>query len=194
MARIASLLFACALAGSAPAPAQDGPAGQFRPSPGDRDGDGLVDGRDCAPDDPSRPARHVPDPDCDGSGAGIQVDVAGPVDGGPDPEGPEAASRPSRGTPKARAAARRAAGGPVVAIHGLRLGPNVAVYAPRSGRGIVVVAKSNAGVTVKPRRHRARTRSLASGTAFAVRARAARYVITVVDGSGTTWRAVHRPV
>lgn len=178
MARSLTLL-ACVLAAAAPATAQ-GPAGQFLPSLDDRDGDGLLDALDCAPDDPSRPARDGADPACDGTGAGIPVEVAGPVD--------EGAAESA-----VHAAARRAAGGKVVAVRGLRLGPDVAVYAPADRRGIVVAARRNAGVTIRPARHDARTRSLAAGTAFAVRTRAPRYTITVVAGSGATWRAVYRP-
>lgn len=181
-----------------------GPTGQFLPSAADRDGDGLTDAADCAADDPSRPARGA-DADCDGvrdEGA-IVVDVAGPA---PDLE---AASAPSRGTPATRAVARRAAGGPVVLVRGLPLGPSVAVYAParpRAGRPtVVVVARTNAGVTVRPRllgrdgavrSLPARSRSLPRGRALVVgprvdpaATRRVRFAITVVDPQGARHRA-----
>lgn len=214
-ARIALALAALALV--APGPLASGagtPAGQFQPVRGDRDGDGLPDGSDCAPDDPTRPARSGEDLDCDGApdqgGAGIPVDLAGPDGGeGPPPAGPQAASRPSRGTVAARASARRAAGEPVVAVRGLRLGPSVAVYAPAAPRparpALVLVAKGSSGVTVRPwlvfaqgrRALRVRTASLPRGRALVVRialdpargrARRVRFAVRVVDGAGATYR------
>lgn len=207
IARIALLLalLACLPLGVA-ASADDGVAGQFLPSPADRDGDGLFDGADCGPDDPTRPARAGTDLDCDGEpdGGGLSgIGIAGPVDGGPDPEPAEqtAASRPSTGTTETRTAARRAAGEDVVAVRGLRLGPSVAVYAPAAASAaLIFVAKDNLGVTVKPsvvvdgRRQalKVRTRSVPRGRAWVVRVRQTRrvrFAVTVVNSSGDTYSA-----
>jgi hypothetical protein len=217
IARIALLLalLACLPAGAV-AWAQDDPVGQFLPSSDDRDGDGLHDGADCAPDDPSRPARAGSDLDCDGdpdSGGSAPVGIAGPVDGGPDPGPGEqtAASRPSSGTTETKTAARRAAGEAVVALRGLRLGPSRAVYAPAAPRAsapaLVLVAKGNSGITVAPslvlaggetRALRTRRRSVPRGRAWVVRlklspaqqtARRVRFAVTVVDGAGESYTA-----
>lgn len=209
---IALAVVACLSAGGL-ASAAGGPTGQFLPSVGDRDGDGLPDAADCAPDDPSRPGRAGVDADCDGApDAGLPViEIAGPADGGPDPAEQQAASKPSSGTVAAKSAARRAAGQDVVVVRGLRLGPSVAVYAPkrpsRATPTVVLVAKGNSGVTVRPhlvfaggrtRALAARTRSVARGRAFVVRlqlsksqrrAQRLRFAMTVVDGSGDSYRA-----
>lgn len=212
-ARIALLLglLAC-LPASTLARADSGPSGQFQPSATDRDGDGLPDASDCAPDDPSRPARAGDDQDCDGTpdaGGGSRVGLAGPVDGGPDPQ--QTASRPSRGSAATKTRARRAAGEAVVAVRGLRLGDSIAVYAPRRPHRatptVVFVAKDNSAVTVRPtlvladgrkRALKARSRSLPSGRAYVVRLhlshaqrRAARLrlAMTVIDASGNRHRA-----
>lgn len=191
-ARIALLMALLApLPAAAPARTDDGPAGQFVPSLEDRDGDGLLDAADCAPDDPTRPARPDADLDCDGvpDGGGFSgVGIAGPVDG-TDPGTPDgsageqtAASRPSTGTSETRTAARRAYGAGVTAVTGLRLGPSVAVYAParpaRTAPTLIFVAKGNSGITVEPsivytggvvEDLRTRTRSVARGRAWVVR-------------------------
>lgn len=195
--------------------ADSAPAGQFLPSLQDRDGDGLLDLSDCAPDDPSRPARAGIDLDCNGApddGGGIEVGISGPVDGGPDEPGEQqAASRPSSGTATTRSAARDAAGEAVVAVTGLRLGPSIAVYEPARGRSaeptLVFAAKGNSGLTVEPeltftgggtRALKVRARSLPRGRAYVVRlrlspsqrrARKVRFAITVVDGQGDSYRA-----
>jgi hypothetical protein len=209
-ARIALLLALLAglPAGSAALADGPGPSGQFLPSVGDRDGDGLPDAADCAPDDPSRPARAGVDLDCDGAddGGGLTgVGISGPVDGGPDPGPGEqtAASRPSTGSVSAKAAARRAVGEAVVAVRGLRLGPSIAVYAPARAAGtLIFVAKDNSGVTVRPsvvrhgKRHplRVRTRSVSRGHAWVVRVhpsgvRRVRFAMRVVDSAGAAHRA-----
>lgn len=211
-ARIALLLglLACLPAGAL-ARADSSPSGQFQPSATDRDGDGLGDLADCAPDDPSRPARAGDDQDCDGTPdtGGIDVGIAGPVDGGPDPQ--QTASRPSSGSGATKTRARRAAGEDVVAVRGLRLGASIAVYAPRRPHRatptVVFVAKDNSAVTVRPtlvfadgrkRPLKARSRSLPSGNAYVVRLhlsraqrRAARLrlAMTVIDASGNRHRA-----
>jgi hypothetical protein len=216
-ARIALLLalLACLPAGSV-ARAQDDPVGQFLPSSDDRDGDGLHDGADCAPDDPTRPARSGSDLDCDGdpdSGGSAGIGIAGPVDGGPDPGPGEqtAASRPSTGTTETKTAARRAAGEAVVAARGLRLGASVAIYAPAASHAfapaLVFVAKGNTGITVVPslvfaggetRALKTRRRSVPRGRAWVVRlllspsqqpARRVRFAVTVVDGAGESYTA-----
>lgn len=219
-ARIALLcsLLACLGAGTLAHAAGGGPSGQFQPAAGDRDGDGLGDADDCAPDDPTRPARAGTDLDCDGEsdggGSNAGYEVSGPVDGGPDPgyeaASQSAASKPSSGTPETRTAARRAAGEAVVAVRGLRLGPGVAVYAPeRITAGIaelVFVAKDNLGVTAAPsitvdgerRALRVRSRSVSRGRAWVVSvrsqgARRVRFTLTVVDSSGEA-RSAERTV
>lgn len=210
-ARIALLLalLACLPAGSV-AYATEDPTGQFQPTRDDRDGDGLGDADDCAPDDPSRPARSGSDLDCDGApdGGGFAgVGISGPVDGGPDPGSepapPEqtAASRPSSGTTETRTAARLAAGEDVVAVRGLRLGPGIAVYTPaRASPVLVFVAKDNVGVTVRPsivvdgvrQALKVRTRSVPRGRAWVVRVasrRRVRFAVTVVDSGGNEYVA-----
>ena len=133
----------------------DGPSGQFQPAANDRDGDGLPDKSDCAPDDPSRPSRAGKDADCDGvadDGSGSSVEVSGPADGGPDPV--SAASRPSSGTRLTSRIARAAAHEPVVLVRHLPLGRTVAIYQPRHAHRtvpmLVFAAKDNSGVTVTP--------------------------------------------
>lgn len=217
-ARIALLLsiLACLPAGTL-AFADDGPAGQFLPALGDRDGDGLPDAADCAADDPTRPARAGVDLDCDGTpdggGSGAGFDISGPADGGPDPDEPgeqTAASRPSTGTTETKTAARRASGRPVIAVRGLRLGPAVAIYAPSTVTAglaeLIFVAKDNTGITVDPSivvdgervALRTRTRSVSRGRAWVLEVRSkgtrrVRFAIAVVDTSGdehTATRAV----
>ena len=206
IARIALVLLALLAWAPATATAQSGPAGQFLPSLGDRDGDGLLDTLDCAADDPSRPSRAGSDLDCDGApdggGAGIGVGLL-PVDGGPDePEEQQVASRPSTGSRSARAAARDAAGEPVVLVKGLSLGPAVAVYAPAEPRAteptLIFAAKGNVGLTVTPtvgdRRRASRTRSLPQGRAYVVRLRLRRprpvsFDIAVVGTDGAEYTA-----
>lgn len=212
MSRPTALLLAllALLPAGAVAYAAGGPTGQFQPSSDDRDGDGLRDSDDCAPDDPSRPARPGTDLDCDGvldDGGFSGVGISGPVDGGPDPGSepadPEqtAASRPSSGTTETRTAARRAAGEDVVVVTGLRLGPAVAVYTPAAtAPALIFVAKDNVGVTVSPsivvdgerRPLRVRSRSIPRGRAWVVRVRQdrrVRFTITVVDSSGEDYTA-----
>lgn len=180
-----------------------GPSGQFVPTAGDRDGDGLPDAADCAPDDPSRPARTGVDADCDGvPDSGLSpITISGPADGGPDPAGQHSASSTVAPAVDVRARARRALGGAVVAS-GLRLGAAVAAFAPRrERRGLrtfVFVARDNAGLTAAPsldgHRLAATHRSLARGAAYVLRirtgaARRLRIVVTVVDASGNRRRA-----
>ena len=138
--RVAACLPAGALART-----QQGPSGQFQPSATDRDGDGLPDGSDCAPDDPSRPARSGEDRNCDGTpdDGGSQVGVSGPVDGGPDPT--HSASSESTSAP-ARSRARRAAGEAVVTVHLSGLG--------RLDRDLRAAPHPPAGPGARPRRDR----------------------------------------
>ena len=182
--------------GAQAAPRAGGPTGQFQPSATDRDGDGVRDASDCAPDDPTRPARTGPDANCDGTADGAQ----------------QAASAPAV-RPLARDSARRAAGGPVRAVPAVRLGGAVAVFAPRHPRArapeLIFAARDNSAVTVRPvlvlaggRRRvlTVRSRSVARGQAYAVtirlsgaqaRARRLRFAITVIDASGRVHHAVH---
>lgn len=218
-ARIALLVaLLVAVPTGTPVGALAGPSGQFQPSPGDRDGDGLADRDDCAPDDPTRPSRSGTDADCDGradAGAGMDVAIAGPADGAPDSGEPEqqqqsAAAHEPAGTVNSRRAARRAAGEPVRAVR-LRLGPSIAAYAPsrtrRSVPTLVLVATGNSGVTVRPklifkggraRMLKTRTRSLPRGRAYVVRlrlspgqrrARRLRFAVRAVDAQGDRYRA-----
>jgi hypothetical protein len=190
----------------------DGPSGQFQPAANDRDGDGLVDAHDCAPDDPSRPARAGHDADCDGSaddGSGSDVVITGPADGGPDPV--SAASKPSTGTRMTSQVARAVAGEAVVLVRHLPLGRSVAIYrsrqAHRTAPAIVFAAKDNSGVTVTPtlvyaggRRAKLgdRSRSVSRGHAWVVRVRLhgaqrraqrLEFSIAVVDASGNSFSA-----
>lgn len=178
----------------------DAVGGQFAPSLDDRDGDGLLDALDCGPDDPTRPVRGGADLDCDGApdggGAGIGVGLL-PIDAGTD-----VAAKPSAGTASMKAAARDAAGEPVVAVAGLALGPSIAVYAPAHPRAgeptLIFAAVDNVGLTVTPvvgdRRRAARTRSLPRGRAYVVRLRLRRarrvtFEITVVGVDGAEYSA-----
>jgi hypothetical protein len=189
--RLAALIAisACLLpAAGVRAAARPGPSGQFQPTRTDRDGDGVADASDCAPDDPTRPARTGSDANCDGTPDGTQ----------------QAASTPSV-VPSARGVARRAAGVPVVAL-GVRLGSAVSVFAPRAARArapaLVFVARDNCAVSVRPvlvfaggrtRALPARQRSVPRGHAYVVRlhlsraqARAlrVRFAMTVIDAAG----------
>jgi hypothetical protein len=209
------LVFGAVLAGlpaGTLALADGGPSGQFQPTRADRDGDGLRDDSDCAPDDPSRPAQAGADADCDGAadeGAGLEVGISGPVDG--DAGTVDAASEPSSGTPATHAVAREAAGEAVVLVRRLPLGQSVAIYQPRRPRpavpSLVFAAKDNSGVTVTPTLVFAggrtskladRSHSVSRGHAWVMRVRLARaqrralrirYSIAVVDGSGSSYSA-----
>lgn len=188
-----------------------GPAGQFQPSANDRDGDGVADRADCAPDDPSRPSRSGQDTNCDGArddGSGSNVTVT-EVDGGPDPV--SAASKPSTGTRRTSQVARAAAREAVVLVRHLPLGRSVAVYRTRRQRryapAVVFVGKDNIGVTVTEtlvyageRRVKVanRARSVSKGHAWVLRTRLRRarrraqrleFSIAVVDASGNSFSA-----
>jgi hypothetical protein len=200
-----------ALGAGAVARADQSPSGQFQPARGDRDGDGLPDANDCAPDDPSRPSRSGTDADCDGQPdqGGPAISVSGPADGAPD--GPEAASKPSTGPVATRTTARAALGEAVVLVRNLRLGRSIAVYMPRRARPgrqtLVFVARDNSAVTVRSSLRFAggrvqalasRSHSIARGDARVLRwtltrrqrhAQRIRMVITVVDASGNRYRA-----
>ena len=189
----------------------DGPSGQFQPAANDRDGDGLPDASDCAPDDPSRPSRSGRDADCDGTaddGSGSNVTVT-EVDGGPDPV--SAASRPSTGTRLTSQVARAAAHEAVVLVRHLPLGRSVAIYRPRRQHryapAIVFAAKDNSGVTVTEtlvyrgeRRVKLanRARPVSRGHAWVLRvhlrgaqrrAQRIEFSIAVVDASGDSFSA-----
>src|SRR4051794_31385693 len=123
---VLSLVLAAGLAVVPAAAPASGPTGQFQPGPEDRDGDGLSDANDCAPDDPSRPAQSGPDADCDGT---------------VDPATYSADSSVAAPMATLRDAARRAARVPVVAAPGSDLGPAV-VFRPRHPRPLLVFAAS----------------------------------------------------
>jgi hypothetical protein len=208
IARIALLLtlLGCLSLAAPAATLAGGPGGLFSPSLDDRDGDGLLDVLDCGPDDPTRPSRAGADLDCDGvtdgGGASIGIGLL-PIDGGPDePEDPSVASKPSSGTASTRAAARDAAGEPVVAVRGLALGPAIAVYAPAHPRSteptLIFAAKGNVGLTVTPvvagKSRSPRHRSLPQGRAYVVRLRLKRarpvsFEIDVVGIDGVEYSA-----
>lgn len=204
MSRLVCLLatvLATAFPAAALAAGSGSPGGQFAPSVADRDGDGLPDGADCAPDDPSRPSRAGSDRDCDGvsDAGGDHADVGAPPAGGPAGQGFSAASSNPDPAGATRARARRAAGERVKAV-AMDVGDSVAVYAPvrrRAGTAtLIFVGRSAASVTVRATHARARTRSLPSGRAWVVRVRAprgsrVRFRVTVTDGSGRRYRASH---
>ena len=172
-----------------PAAPADQPQGQFQPSAGDRDGDGINDANDCAPDDPSRPARTGTDADCDGT-----------VD---NPPVYSADSTAPLSMATLRAAARRAAGEPVVADSGPAIGPAV-LFRPRNVEPLLVfAARAGMRVTVAPtlvfadgRRmrvpHSWSTVDAGAAWAFRIRRSGAQRValaITVRDAAGAVYRA-----
>jgi hypothetical protein len=183
-----ALVFALSVgAAFVPVAAAEAPTGQFQPQPGDRDGDGAGDGRDCAPDDPSRPARDGEDADCDGTA---------------DPRTFSADS--SNAVPMAtlRAAARREAQVPVVAIAGAGIGP-AALFGPREAQPLLVFAGREAmRVSARPILVYADGRrvkvprswsAVGRGETWAMRVRRGgaervELAITVRDGAGTVYR------
>ena len=184
---VSVLLLLCgalALPAYASTVAPPAPSGQFLPSADDRDGDGLSDATDCAPDDPTRPARGGVDGNCDGAADG----------------GQQAASGPSSADVDAAAVARQAAHGSVAALR-WPLGGALAVFAVRhdaaGDRTFVFVARDNVGLTVTHRLDRERTatneRSLGRGSAYVLRvavgkARTLRVAVTVIDAAGNSRR------
>jgi hypothetical protein len=192
VSRLLVLLSLCAALALLPASAgavvlvPPGPSGQFLPAAGDRDGDGVPDAYDCAPDDPTRPSRGGDDANCDGQ-----------------PDGEQAASSDSDSpTVDPAAVARDAAHGAVTALR-WPLGGPVTVFAPRADatgmRTLIFVATDNAGLTVTHRLDRGATatnrRSLARGGAYVLPiatrgARRLRVAVTVVDAAGESHRVV----
>ena len=174
-----------------PAAPADQPQGQFQPTAGDRDGDGIADSADCAPDDPTRPSRSGTDADCDGVADGDSA----PVYSADSSTGPSPAML--------RAAARRAAGVPVVAVSENALGP-AALFRPRHRQPLLVFAgRAAMRVSVTPTLLYADGRrvkvprswsAVDAGTAWAFRMRRSdaqriSLAITVRDGAGAVYRA-----
>ena len=173
-----------------PAVPADQPQGQFQPTAGDRDGDGIQDASDCAPDDPTRPARSGTDANCDGTA---------------DDDAPVYSANSTTAVPMAtlRAAARRAARVPVVEVRGTALGP-AALFRPRETAPVLAfAARDTMRVTVRPTLVYADGRrvkvpkswsDVGRGMAWAFRLRATdaqRVVlaITVRDGAGAVYHA-----
>lgn len=177
------ILLACLAVAALPAAAPGassppGPSGQFVPSPGDRDGDGVADASDCAPDDPTRP--------------GVAGSCSASVDAASSPE-----ARPLH----AAAVARQALDGAAVVARDWRLGEALAVFTARrdapAERSFVFVALDACGLTVTHRLDDGHTvthrRSLARGGTYVLRvavgvARRLRIAVTVVDASGASRR------
>lgn len=197
----------------APAAGQAEPSGQFAPAPGDRDGDGVGDAGDCAPDDPSRPARPGPDADCDGyadGGPGSRdAAISGPAQ---EPSPVTGSSSATGGTTATRTLAWRSAGERVVLVRHLPLGRSVAVYRTarrhRSAATLVFAARDGGGVSVTPtlvyaggseRKLADRQRApLAAGRAWTLRVRtgglarpvaSVRFSIAVIDLAGDSFSA-----